>query len=446
MQPDENPKKPQTLTLTEILHRIWNALRRRPLQKLAAVVLAVLFWAIVIGSDPNLPIERTILNAPVTVSASGLEALRGRGLTVMDDLSAGTITVKLRVQVTSANYDRATAETFTPRLDLSSQITQAGENQQVFFSVPNTIYGEVLSIEPDHVTVTVEPYIQKSRVPVVIERTGEATESLWVESQTADPSQVLVSGPESLVNRVQRAVVNLPLESLSVNRQTDSLSSLVTLQDKDGNTVSSPQLRITSDGINIDSVRIDATVYPMRSVPVHVESAVSGSPAHGYTLSGTRITPDEVAVAASQDVLDEIDAVYVTTPVDISGKSETVTASSALRAIGGTVRLSTGEVLIEADIEPATHTHTYNDLPVLVMGVGANLTATVSPPRMDAIFRGDYDQVQGLTADDITLYVDAGGLGAGTHTLDVQCAVNGTESFTFQPERPQVTLTIAESQ
>lgn len=437
------PEAPQTeKPWKELLTRIWNAIHRRPIPKLVALLLAIIFWVLIVASDPTLTIEKTIVNAPVTVV--GQDALRTtKGLTVIDDISTGTITVKMRVQVRQSLYNQATAENIAPQLNLSSQITQAGENQPVYFTAGSTSYGTVLSFEPEFITLDVEPYIQRSRIQVVVQQTGESETPLYVESAIPDPLRLVVSGPKSLIDRVQRAVVQLPLSSLSPERTTDSLSAYIELQDADGAIISSPQIRITSESINVDSARIDVTVYPMREVPISTESMIIGVPAHGYRLDSVRMLPETVAVAGPQAVLDELETLYLTASIDVSGMTESFSTTAALRSVSGTVFRSVDEVTVEASIVPAEHVHAYNDLGILVMGIAPGLSATLSHEEMDIILRGDYDEVQGLIQSDITLYVDATGLGAGAHTVDVQCLVNGTEAFSIEPEYPQVTLTLS---
>lgn len=436
------PESPQNEHIIKsLLTRIWNALYRRPFMKLSAVLIAIVFWAVVIASDPNLMREKTILNAPVTVTG---QDLRSKGLIVMDDLTSGTITVKMRVEVKQADYANASAETITPRLDLSSQITQVGK-QRVYFSLAPNAMGKALSFEPEYVELEVEPLIPRSRVPVVVEPTGESATPLWYSTPIADPQQVAISGPKSFVDQVQRAVVKLPLSSLSASRTHDSISALLELQDASGNPISSPLIRVTNDSITVDSVRIDMDVYPVRDIPVQVDSAVTGTPAHGYILTDVRVVPDSVAIAAPQDVLDELDTLYVSTPLDISGLTESTTATATLRAVTGTVHTTLKDVTIEADIQPATHVHTYINLPVSVVNLDPTFTAKLSHAEMDVFIQGDYDQVQGLRAGDITLYVDAAGLGEGVHMPDVLCVINGTDAFHYEPELPKVTLTLKQN-
>lgn len=435
MQPDtqQNPKPERTKR-----QRIADALIGRPIRILGALLLSVVFWAILIGSDPTLPMEKTFTNASVTVT--GLEALRNSGLTILDEGQIRNLTVKMRVEVQQSNYEKATAERFSPRLDLST-ITQTGTNR-IYFTAGSEAYGTVLSFEPEYIEVEIDEYAPPTRKPVVVEDVGEYKEPLWHSTATVEPSYVLVSGPKSLVDQVVRARVQLPLGALSSERSKDSISALITLQDADGNTISSPSLIVTSDSVTIDSVRISVNVYPIKEISISAASAVTGTPAHGYTLGEVRISPDTILIAADQETLDSIDMLHVTTPVDISGKTVVELASSTIRGLSGFAYSSATEVVIEADIEQATHAHTYIGLPITVMGRDSSLSATLDYDMMSIILRGDYSDVESLPYSSIFLYVDATGLGEGVHSVEVLCSVDGVAIYDFEPEMATVTLTL----
>lgn len=436
MQP-EAPQNPRNVR--DHLRRALRVIRRHPFMKLAALLLAIVFWVVVIASDPSLLIEKTFTDAVVTVQ--GLETLRSRGYTVMRDLENEVITVRFRAEVTQGNYDRATASSFLPRLDLS-QIMGPGK-QRVYFTAGSSLYGEVVSFEPAYLELEVEPYTSRSRVPVVTVQTGENEEGLWLASVSTDPSSVTVSGPKSLVDDVRRAAVTIPLDGLSSERLYDSLSSVIELQDAQGNAIVSPLLRITNESITVDSVRVDVHVYPTKQVPVSVESAVTGVPAHGYTLGEVRVTPQTVLVAGDAEVLASLDVLHVASPLDVSGQSVSQLGSSALSDVETLVYRAAEDVIIEAQIVQAEHVHTYQDLEITVMNLDPSLTAKLSRSSMSAVLSGQYEDVEGLTADDIHLYVDAQGLGEGVYMADVLCRVDGTQTYTFTPESAQVTLTLS---
>ncbi|MCL1965436.1 MAG: CdaR family protein [Firmicutes bacterium] len=419
------------------LKRALYTVRRRPFMKLSALLLAFFFWAVVIASDPSLIREKTFTAA---VAVQGVETLRSRGYIVMQDLTSEPLTVKMRVGIKQVDYERATAAAFAPRLDLAQQITGAGK-QLVKVSAAYESIGSVLSFEPEYFEVDVEPYVT-NRVPVVIELAGQCASPIWIGTPLAEPSAVSVSGPKSIVDKIRRAVAELPMNSLTLDRPEDHLTAVIELRDAGDNRVSSPLLRVTNESIVLDSVRIDVTVYPMKEIPVSVETAVVGTPAHGYALGDVRVTPESVRIAASAEVLGGLEVLHVSAPVDVTGQSKEQIASSALRNVTGFPYSSADSVVIEAGIQPATHVHTYIDLPVTVMDVAPGLSARLSQNAMSAVLSGAYQDVESLSAGDIHLYVEATGLSEGVYTVEVKCRVDGTEAYEFEPEFPRLTLTL----
>lgn len=416
---------------------IWKRVRRHPFLKLTAVLIAILFWMIVIASDPTLERQKEMT---ATVSVTGADTLRSRGYVVTDDLTSSPITVNITAKVTQGNYDRATAASFSPRLDLS-QITSDGQ-QEVSFSAGYSTYGEIQSFEPKSMTVNVERYITRSRVPVVVRVTGEMPQGLWRSATSCDPNLVSVSGPASLVEQVRRAVVELPLEGLSADMEDCQVTSPVTLETADGQTISSPLIRITFESVTVDSASIECSVLPTRSVAVDAASAITGTPAHGYEVGEIRVSPETVTVADSAEALKNLEAMFVQSPVDVTGATEDLLVTVPLAGATAHSYCSAREVAVSVTIRPATHTHTYNDLPVQVENLGPGLKAALSRAKMGAVLSGAYQDMESLKAANIHLYVDAQGLAAGVYNVEVQCRVDGAESYDFTPQQQTLTLTI----
>ena len=416
---------------------IWKRVRRHPFLKLTAVLIAILFWMIVIASDPTLERQKEMT---ATVSVTGADTLRSRGYVVTDDLTSSPITVNITAKVTQGNYDRATAASFSPRLDLS-QITSDGQ-QEVSFSAGYSTYGEIQSFEPKSMTVNVERYITRSRVPVVVRVTGEMPQGLWRSATSCDPNLVSVSGPASLVEQVRRAVVELPLEGLSADMEDCQVTSPVTLETADGQTISSPLIRITFESVTVDSASIECSVLPTRSVAVDAASAITGTPAHGYEVGEIRVSPETVTVADSAEALKNLEAMFVQSPVDVTGATEDLLVTVPLAGATAHSYCSAREVAVSVTIRPATHTHTYNDLPVQVENLGPGLKAALSRAKLGAVLSGAYQDMESLKAANIHLYVDAKGLAAGVYNVEVQCRVDGAESYDFTPQQQTLTLTI----
>lgn len=435
MQPD-TPQRNKSIR-SQLQRSLW-VLYRRPFSKLGALLLAIAFWAVVIASDPTLPMEKIIPSAQVTVQ--GLEVLRNRGYTIMTDLSSQPIFVKMRVEVAKSNYDKVTAETIAPRLELSQQIDGPGTYRLKFSTTSSLV--NVLSYEPEYIELDVEAYTPRKLIPITTKLVGEAAEPIWINSVSTDPAQLVLSGPKSIVDTVKRAVATLDVSTLTPGLLNESMTTTFELQDLDGNTIASPLLRTTSDAVTVDSVIVSVNTYPMKEIPISTETAVRGTPQHGYVLQDVKITPSSVYVAAPQEILESLTEIHVNTPINIAGVNENRMENITLRSIAGVSHMSMTEVVVEANVVPAEHVHTYNDRSVTIMGLAPDLIARVSRSEMSVVISGLYQNVESLKAEDIHLYVDAADLGVGSHTVDVQCRIDGTNEYQCEMEVPQVVLTI----
>ncbi|GHU75952.1 hypothetical protein AGMMS49992_20810 [Clostridia bacterium] len=428
-------------TIAAQLRQVWRVAGNHPWLKISALLLAMLFWSVLIASDENIKREKVIVDAVVNVS--GLETLQARGLTITEDLSANPIKVRMRVSVAQRDYQTASGANFMPRLDLA-RITQAGDSQEIKFSQAIMTYGTVLEFIPSSYTVNVETYDQRGRIPVEVVPIGKASTPLWFDKPVTDPAQITVSGPHSLVNQVARAVVYLPIDSLDISRTHNSMSALIELQDRDGGPVDSSMLRISSELVNMQSVRVDVDVYPMKELPIDTSIAVRGTPAHGYEISRTMMVPQSVQVAGPQAVLDRLQTIYVETPIDVSNMDEAVQGRSGLRLAPELKYSSATEVVILAAVREAVHTHTYVNIPVEIRNADAMLSADLALSEMSVTISGPYLTMERVSAEDVHLFVDAAGLTAGESVLPIQCMVDNVSGFTFTPQQPEVLLTLTE--
>lgn len=55
---------------------------------------------------------------------------------------------------------------------------------------------------------------------------------------------------------------------------------------------------------------------------------------------------------------------------------------------------------------------------------------------------GGYHFINGLTQEDVRLFVDVNGLGEGTHEVPVQISIDNAPEFTCALSSPEITVTI----
>ena len=107
--------------------------------------------------------------------------------------------------------------------------------------------------------------------------TGEAPEGYVVGNVMTDQNLVRVAGAESLVNRVDSAVTNIDMSTVSEFISDITTSVPVRLYDADGNEVEGSTLTK-----NPENVMITIESLSTKDVPLRFE--VDGEPEEGYGL------------------------------------------------------------------------------------------------------------------------------------------------------------------
>ena len=407
---------------------------------LASLLVAVLTWSVLVASDTTLTRPKTFQN--VSVSVIGEPTLKSRGFIVMDDLDELVSGVRMTVEVTQANYNRVSGTSYNPHFDLTD-VTGVGENTlEIAYS--SQIYGPVISCEPSTITVNVERYMTR-RVPVVLEMVGFAPEDVYLDSYRTDPTMLSVSGPQSLVTSVARAVAKLDLSTLSTDRASDRTALDVELQDASGAVIVSDKLEITNQTVITDSVIVDTEVVPAAMVPLELESLVTGEPAEGYALENVYVEQDALRVAAKQEILGSIEFITVDQPLDISGATGNVSGYVKLKKLTGIENTLPGEIAVTAEIAEKSIERTLRAVDIDVEGVEDGLSARLSTRQSTVQLTGAYSFIDALSREDVRLFVDASGLGEGRHTLPVQIGIDNAQDFTCALSVPEVTVTLTQT-
>ena len=402
-------------------------------------LMAVMIWGALVASDGTLTREKAFAN--VTVNVTGEASLKSRGYIVMDNLQEILPGVKMVVEVTQQNYSRVNGTSYNPYLDLS-KVTGEGENV-IPITFSSQLYGPVIECEPANVTVNVERYITR-RIPVSLEVTGEAPQGAYLHSVRSDPSMLSVSGPQSLVLKVARAVARLDASALSAQRLTDRTALNIELQTTSGEVVASDKLEVTNQTVITNSIVAETELVPMRQIPLDAPSFVTGEPAQGYELASIELASESLAVAADEQTLSALSAIVTEYPLDISGASADVTGNVRIKRPAGIDNTLPSEVSVTAHIAEKNEERTLRKIPVEIEGIGSGLSAVLSREYMTVQLTGAYSFVTALEEEDIRLFVDISGLGAGRYDLPVQIHVDNAQPFECALSSPQVTVSIRE--
>ena len=427
-----------------LLQRIWQTLYRNWPWKLLALLLSICMWVGLILQDPTLVRERVFTDVPLNVT--GADTLRrNSSLIVVSGLESENLNARLRVEVPQREYSSASYSNYNPRLDLT-RITGAGEQTLRVVTTSSTTYGSVQDVSPSTVTVMVEEYVTNYRVPVSVNVIGDYPEGFYGSAISLDPSIVTVSGPRSLVDEIVRAVVDYDVSRLTARAGQVRTARTMKLLDRDGREIVSDLVEVTSANIVLRTIVLEQTLYPTRSFAISTEGLTTGTPALGYRIANVSIEPSTLNAAGDEEVLAGLESLFVSTPVDVSGKTESFTQTVRGRKPSSLAYLSSDTITVTVEIEPVIISRTFGNTKLSVRGTGSGLKASANARSISMILTGPQQALKQLRTGQVVAWVDVTGLEAGEYTLPVQLHLEEADAsgITFEATPATVTVTLSQ--
>lgn len=393
---------------------------------LLAFALAVAVWlAVVVNSDPN---QECTSPRTIPVEILGEDP----GLRIMDTVPA-QMSIQLYAPRSICEEIRTSDTPITAVLDLTGLgpgVHEVGIQPEI----PSRYRPlRVLDYSPQEVTLTLEPLVSRE-VPIELDIAGEPALGFSNEPPVTDVSVVTVSGPESLVSRVEAAHASL---SIADARQTVRATLALQPQDESGAQVS---------GVNLspDSTEVLIPVRQLggyRDVAVRVNT--TGQWASGYRLTNISVSPPTVTVFSSNPQrVNELPGFVETEPVDLTDASDDLEARVALDLPAGITLVGDDQtVLVQVSIATIESNLTMS-LPVEVIGIGPQYTAAISPEMVDIILFGPVPVLETLTPENVRVVVDLTDLEEGTHQVTpfVDILPDPVQEEGINPATVEVTL------
>ena len=187
----------------------------------------------------------------------------------------------------------------------------------------------IIDVSPTEITIHLENLTSRN-VPVRARLGGPPPRGYDVASTVLEPVEAVVSGPQSLIERVAAVEADLDLTGVHTNfHQT----LLLHARDDQGADLQNVTVKPKNARVSVELTQVDF------SAPFVVEATITGSPAPGFVSSGLQIDPPFVIVTGPADVFENFDPVggVATEPISIDGASADVVRTVALRLPQGAV-------------------------------------------------------------------------------------------------------------
>lgn len=393
---------------------------------LIAFVLAVIVWvSAVVASDPN---EEHILARSVPIEIIGQDP----GLQIMDELPQN-VTLVLRAPTsvwTQLNNDQGSVRAWVDLSNLGPGEHIVPVQVQI---TPRLV--RLIRQDPASLTINLDPIISQV-FPVNLIVQGEPPVGYQVQTPVLEPSEVTVTGPESLVSLVNEARVRLDITNKTQTIITDEIPLLLDVEGKivNGLTVTPEKVTITQPITLLGGYRY-----------VIIRPVSVGQVASGYRLTNIFVSPvGKIVFSSDPQLVNNLPGYVETQPIDLTGKEDDFETLVELNLPAGISVVGDPKVLVQVSIA-AIESSLAISLPVEVIGLAPGLEAIVAPTTIDVILTGPVPVLNTLGPADVRVVVDLSGYDEGTYQVIpvVNILPEKVEKVSMLPATVEVTITIA---
>ncbi|MCC6905701.1 MAG: hypothetical protein IT326_07650 [Anaerolineae bacterium] len=374
---------------------ILNWLGRNIWTLLLSLVLAMTLW--IVASQEQNPVEERQMTAAVPIQVIAPDA----GLVIINELPAET---RLRLRAQTDTWQSLSTEDVSVTADLRGL---GPGTHQVELQMEVFARAVAVSANPGQIRVTLEREINRT-MAVTFEQTGRTPLGYRTEAPTIAPATVTITGPETLVQSVDklRAVAD-------VTDLREDLDTTLRVQpiDRDGQPVEGLTLRTETVEVNLPVVQIAG----FKDVAVRVVTV--GQPARGYFVTSPAVSPSVITIQGDPALISTLPPLIETQPVDLTNLKGDLSIEVGLNLPQG-VSAQPGTVQVAISISAQQGGRSIV-VPVTVIGLANGLEATVTPGEVEVFLSGPIPVLDELSTTDVIIRANVRDLAIGSYQVPV---------------------------
>ena len=381
-----------------------------------SVAISLVLWMYVI-SVVSPESDETFYDIPVSYQNDVLEE---RGLMIVSE----TPTVTLHLKGNRSDLNELNASNITILVDLAAIQTPGTQMLRYSVSYPGNLPSnafETLSQTPNLLLLKVENRVKKA-VPIQLDYMATSVPEGYIADKEAplmDTAVVEVSGPESVVNQIDRAVIQVDLTN-----QTESVVGAYTyvLCNEAGEPVDAQMVTT-----NVEEVNLTVKIQMVKELPLMLNIVDGGGATKDTCKIELQRETTTLWVSGSESKLRDLNEIVLGTVnlAELKAESNELTFDIVLPE--GVTNM-TGETQVTAIItfpELGTKKLTVNKAQFQAAGVPAGAEALWISEIVDVELRGPKDLVKNITEKDVIVTVDFTGEELGTISKVPQITLGG---------------------
>ena len=293
--------------------------------KIMSVAVAVVLWLIVVNIDNPIGTNYYTINDVELINKEYVESSDTIGKMCMPEQNQDSI--KIAITASKKIRDKIKVTDISAVADLQQAVSLDTNPVMVPITVTCSVPGvssNDIKVTPQNLSVNLDEKETQEFVVNVSRGDTKPGKDYEVGSLTANPEKVRITGPKTLVNKIDK--VNATIE-LDGNTQDFTQDVNLTIIDKNQEALSDSEmnsLRIENNA----KVVVTARLWKIRQ-GVGISASYVGTPADGYEVGSVKTVPDTISVAGSTEGLESLaeNNNVITIPadsIDISGESKDV--------------------------------------------------------------------------------------------------------------------------
>ena len=389
------------------------------LLKILSLAIALAIWLLV--ANINDPVVVTSYDVPVTIQNSAYLESGGKTYQVLEQQQMVTVILRGNSSV---------VENRTGDIQAVADLTQIVDMDTTPVMVPVTatcdrVAAEDISVVPAAIGIEIEDMVSKDFTITVT--AGDTTPSADYEVGTmeANPEKVTITGPESLIDKIDRVMAEV--DTTPMNEDTTITSRLI-IYDKNQDTLDETEMNYLKFDIGQPVVDIHVDLWRVRG-DIQLAVNYSGSPAPGYQVGDVTITPSTISVAGTDEALAQlaIEGNTIEIPADaivLDGQNSDVETRLTLSeympddlVVANNVETAIANVSIIPEGSQEFRVATRD---ITIENLDDKLRLVFDTDSVTVRVRETGGQINDLTADEISLSADMKGRGAGDYEIQLE--------------------------
>lgn len=398
--------------------------------KILAVVFAFILWLVVYNTDdPTITVSYT---TNVTVENASVVTDMNKCYEVLN----GTNTVSFAVTAKRSVLNKLEDTDFTAVADMNRMIVnEDGDKANVPIEIISKRSNSSLKYNEKnkYLEVSLED-LMKRRFIITADTSGKVADGYALgEVTVTNPNVLNVSGPASIVNKIDSVVATIDVDGMSMNLSDNVIPALY---DADGQEIDTTKLKLSNT-----TVTISAKILSVKEIPL-VFSA-SGVPYGDNRVVEISSKPETIKVKGSSTTLNPLSSLNIPGDVlNVSGASEDITTtidiSEYLPDGVELVNASDATVTVTVRIE-AYELKKFNlsTSQINVNGLDSNYDLSFDQSTVAVTVSGLKNDLNKLNTSQLSASIDVTDLGVGTHQVNLDLNLD-EDNYAYQT----ITVTI----